>query len=227
MALDDQGVMGIHANWPAYPLEFGGRSLLMALASFPVGTAFRRIDDVDQCALFLAPAFGEYPDPYDERSFHVALWHEDLLEARDLGLLADDEVRLTSRGWEAVEEILAQTLYFPERAQPRMHALIEAQLYDTALRDISVVIESTMREACASDVFGARLVDAFIDHAGGTGKFPSSGLKAVRGEIRAAFRFMGNDHLLERPRAIALLSRMSQVLLEVDDIAATLARPTP
>lgn len=321
MALEDhpgylgftsQGVIAIHANWPTYPLEHGWQSLLMSLGSFPADTDFRRIDDIDQCALFVAPKYGEYADSCDERSFHVALWHEDLLEASELGLVtgvedlterefdrrrlnelrrdvrasltkdggeappgeildyvgtkidgkfipldwrplfnyceddeeedeweenlysrgwlgleAENKVRLTPQGWERLEALWVEALDFPERAQPRMNALVEAQLYDAALRDIGVIIESTMRQACASNDFGAKLVDRFIDYAGETGKFRSSGLKMVRGEIRTAFKFVRNEFAhnlvdLPRPRAFALLSRMSHVLLEVDDIVANL-----
>jgi hypothetical protein len=326
MALEDhpgylgftsQGVIAIHANWPAYPLEHGWQSLLMSLGSFPPDTDFHRIDDIDQCALFVAPRYGEYADPYDERSFHVALWHEDLLEANELGLVtgvedltqrefdrrrlnefrrdvrasltkdgreappgdildyigtevdgkfipldwrtlfnycededldedgeeddweeniysggrlgleADNKLRLTQQGWQRLEELWVEALDFPDRIQLRMNALVEAQLYDAALRDISVIIESTMREVCASKDFGAKLVDRFIDHAGKTGRFRSSGLKMVRGETRTAFKFVRNEFAhnlvdLPRPRAFALLSRMSHVLLEVDDIVAAL-----
>ena len=69
------------------------------LGSFPKGTRFKRIDDIDECALLLALGYKEYEDPYDERAFHVAIWNEDLLEASDLGLVTGVE-RITERQYE-------------------------------------------------------------------------------------------------------------------------------
>lgn len=91
LGFTSRGVIAIHADWPAYPLEHGWQTAVITLGSHPSGTQFTRVDDIDQCALFLAEGPRKYDDPYDERAFHVAIWHEDLLEAHALGLVSGVE----------------------------------------------------------------------------------------------------------------------------------------
>ena len=60
-----QGVIAIHADWPAYPAEHGWGAALASFGMFPEGTQFARIDDIDQCLLFIAPAYSRSPDEFD------------------------------------------------------------------------------------------------------------------------------------------------------------------
>src|SRR5687768_13621593 len=48
------GFQVLHADWPAYPEGEGLRSALETMADFPLGTVFRRIDNIDLCSLFIA-----------------------------------------------------------------------------------------------------------------------------------------------------------------------------
>jgi hypothetical protein len=84
------GVIAIHADWPAYPAEHGWDVALEAFGMFPRGTSFKAIDDIDRCLLFVAQIEGEGSnlDPLDDRHFHVAAWHDDLLTLSHNGLLA-------------------------------------------------------------------------------------------------------------------------------------------
>jgi len=75
-----RGVIAIHADWPAYAIEHGAAYALERLGQFPVGTRFFAIDDIDQCLLLRVDRSGEYKDDFDHRLFHVALWHEDILD---------------------------------------------------------------------------------------------------------------------------------------------------
>jgi hypothetical protein len=92
-----RGVIAIHADWPIYPLEHGWEIALMSLGNFPIGTNFALLDDIDQCVLLLAEGYGRYKDPFGNGALHVAIWHEDLLEAADMGIVSGVE-RLTERG---------------------------------------------------------------------------------------------------------------------------------
>jgi hypothetical protein len=38
------------------------------------------VSDIDRCALLVAEQYGVYEDPFDNRSFHIAVWHKDLLD---------------------------------------------------------------------------------------------------------------------------------------------------
>ncbi|TYB98390.1 hypothetical protein FXF53_17970 [Micromonospora sp. WP24] len=308
LGFTSRGVMLIHANWPAYPFEHGWEVAVTSLGSFPFGAQFERIDDIDRCALFLARGYGKYKDPRDEGAFHVAIWHEDLLEAHDLGLVdgverlthrgyetrrreelrarllhdiereggkplpgdilsslyaeiggrkvplelppledyddGDDDitpyrpwlgidgsgtVRLTSQGWNRLESLWADALDIPERARPRVDPMIERGLYDSALRELGVLIESRVRELTPSSsrLVGFKLIDSFIKNLDQSNCLHNAGLKILRSELRTAFSFVRNEFAhnvvdLPKPRAYALLGRMCYVLMEVDEVAAEL-----
>jgi hypothetical protein len=82
-------VIAIHANWPAYPAEHGGAVALVSFGNFPRGTKFIAIDDIDRCVLLLAQGqTGFEEQPLDTRNFHIAAWHEDLLELASRGLVS-------------------------------------------------------------------------------------------------------------------------------------------
>src|ERR1700730_9980044 len=89
LGFTSQGVILIHADWPMYPEEHGSDLALLWLTAFPRGTSFPRIDDIDRCHIFLADVkCSDRKDLLDERNFHVALWHSDLLDLRKKGLVS-------------------------------------------------------------------------------------------------------------------------------------------
>ena len=66
---------------------------------FPQGTTFAALDDIDRCILFLAQGQSDAEvEPLDERNFHVAAWHEDLLDLADRYLLQGIH-RITELTW--------------------------------------------------------------------------------------------------------------------------------
>jgi len=88
LGLTSKGVIGIHANWPMYPAEHGWEIALLYLGNHPPKTIFYQIEDIDRCILLLAGDIHKNKDPYDENSFHVAAWHEDLIELQSLGFVS-------------------------------------------------------------------------------------------------------------------------------------------
>ena len=100
LGFTSRGVIAIHAEWPIYPVDHGLGSALRGLASYPLGTRFRLIDDIDRCALLVAEDFLVLnTNVTDSRNWHVAAWHEDLLEAADAGYVTGVE-RLTEREYD-------------------------------------------------------------------------------------------------------------------------------
>ena len=93
-----KGVIAIHANWPAYAIEHGRAYSLERLGQFPGGTRFFGIGDIDQCLLLRVGPPHPGRDSFDARHFHVALWHEDVLDLFRNGLVEGvDEI--TPRQW--------------------------------------------------------------------------------------------------------------------------------
>jgi hypothetical protein len=103
--ITSQGTILIHADWPVYPEEHGADLALLWLTAFPPGTAFKKVDDIDLCWLFLADLPGsprsaprsrhnvprgrrrKKAKTFDERNFHIAIWHEDLVDLHKRGLI--------------------------------------------------------------------------------------------------------------------------------------------
>ncbi|WP_125795370.1 TIGR02391 family protein [Amycolatopsis sp. WAC 01376] len=86
-------ILGIHADWPAYPCAPGGNHGLFDLAQFPAGTRFFPIDDIDRCVLFSAYNYDpkkpeRAKDPLSPDAFQVAIWHEDLMPLQEQGLIS-------------------------------------------------------------------------------------------------------------------------------------------
>src|SRR5262245_60340752 len=76
----------LHADWPAYPPGHGIRITLRVLTAFPPGPPLYRVDDIDQCSLFVV---GRRPDknPFDSRYIHIALWDDDLASCAKQGFV--------------------------------------------------------------------------------------------------------------------------------------------
>jgi hypothetical protein len=91
-------VVAIHADWPAYPAPSSDGALL-DLGQFPPGTTFTPIDDIDECVLFVAAESVRGGDVWSERAFHIAVWHADLIELSERGILAGVQPG-TQREWE-------------------------------------------------------------------------------------------------------------------------------
>jgi hypothetical protein len=98
--MTSKGVIAIHADWPLYQLDHGVMTALESFGSYPAGTRFRLLDDIDRCALFVREPAADGADAFDpQKSWHAVAWHEDLLEAADAGYLLGVE-RLTEREFE-------------------------------------------------------------------------------------------------------------------------------
>lgn len=101
--MTSKGVIHIHADWPVYPEEHGANLVLFWLTAFPNGTAFKSIDDIDRCSLFLADVkYSNRANQSDERNFHVAVWHDDLLSLRKSGFV-DGVSPVSERRWRELE----------------------------------------------------------------------------------------------------------------------------
>ena len=105
LGLTSRGVILLHADWPIYPEEHGPDLALIWLTAFPPKTIFKRIDDIDRCNLFLACIKNTNDSkPFDSKNFHVAIWHNDLLDLQSKGFI-DGVSAITERKWEELNRI--------------------------------------------------------------------------------------------------------------------------
>ena len=73
LGFTSQGVIAIHADWPAYPEEHGWQLPLLWLSIFPARTKFVAVSDIDRCVLLLADLKCNKSDKFDEKNFHLAV----------------------------------------------------------------------------------------------------------------------------------------------------------
>jgi hypothetical protein len=111
----------------------------------------------------------------------------------------------------------------PDVARPRLEIILGRQLYDTALRELGVMLESRMREHVGSTAFGAKLVDEFVENLTESGSYLNSYVKVLRVSLRTAFKFIRNEfahNLVDLPksRAVILIGQMSALLEDVSEL---------
>lgn len=117
----------LDADWPMYPTGYGWELALEMLGSFPEGTDFREIDDVDRCKLLIAGTLKPGQDPFDEQLFHVAAWHEDLVDLHDRELISgvtpmtefEWDLRTQERLRDAFVELPDGTRFWPHATPPK------------------------------------------------------------------------------------------------------------
>jgi hypothetical protein len=283
-----EGVVAIHADWPMYPAEHGWLMALRSLGMFPAGTLFSPIDDIDRCFLLGADGFApDKDDPFSERNFHVALWHDDVLELLRRGCVQgptgvtrkvwelnrrlamegrppleswpdagppefsrtffaqlddgtripldpidwdqyeDDpreflsfpcgQVSVTDHGWRALDDALAAQFTIPDELSDRLSPLLEHELYDTAIREMSVHLEHAMRTSLGvSGIWGQSLVELFVSHLRHRGDVLDAQTKVFRGDLRAIFKFVRNEFAhnvvdIPRARSLALLMEIGEL----------------
>ena len=80
-------IIAIHADWPIYPSGIGWKIALKTLGNFPNNTIFHEVDDIDRCKLLLTQDPQNLTDPFDSNLYHVAVWHEDLVELKNKGFI--------------------------------------------------------------------------------------------------------------------------------------------
>ncbi|WUH98833.1 TIGR02391 family protein [Spirillospora sp. NBC_00431] len=288
-------ILGIHADWPAYPCAPGGGHGLFDLAQFPKDTLFEPLSDIDRCVLFSAYNFdpkkqGPPGDPWSRDTFQVAVWHEDLIALEEQGLIRgvtpiserewrlrqhveagwkwgrklytekegeflpvdwpelppsrpDDEmfghdldypafehegrdslVSITPSGWDLVTQELAASLEVPT-SLPDLRKLLDSELYDSAVREVGIAIESALREAVGvEDGYGQKLAGDFVAHMKDELFAYNTILEIFRLRLRTFFKFVRNPHAhnkieLASAHALALIAHSLHLLDDIQQIS--------
>lgn len=144
--------------------------------------------------------------------------------ARDWALiLPGDKVVVTAAGWKQVNDTLAdaEILFPPDLSH--VPDLISMGLYDTAIRDIAVTLESRLREALGGNAYGQRLAEDFIRDLLDRAEQPTSLAKIYRIRLRTFFKFIRNDYAhhrveLSRPQALAVIAHVTTILNDIQEL---------
>ena len=142
----------------------------------------------------------------------------------DCVLLPDKTLTVTSAGARACDQALAEHLEIPETLRTRLQPILDAGLYETAIRETSVQLEIAMRRGIGvRRKSGQELIERYCKHIECSAGALSSEIKSLRGDLRLMFRFVRNAYAHENPdptrvRALALLSRLCSLYSEVTEI---------
>ena len=83
------------------------------------------IDDIDRCNLFLACIKNTNErKPFDFKNFHVAIWHDDLLDLQKQGFIYGVSA-ITERKWEELKRISLKFIKDNEELQGKLTSLDE------------------------------------------------------------------------------------------------------
>ena len=129
-------------------------------------------------------------------------------------------VKVTPKGWVELERLLQDEPVLS--SFERLRRLAEMGLYDTAIRDAGVLLETALRQVTGSRQYGMRLVDAFTKKLETDEQWPNSAVKRFRTDLRTAFKFIRNEfahQVVQVPhdRALALLVRLASLIESVKE----------
>lgn len=143
-------------------------------------------------------------------------------------MVAEDGLTLTDAGLKALEDLLAnQRDGIDEELMRRARPAILARHYDTAVREVCIVLETAMRLSVGSNSFGARLVDEYFVKAIESGHFLSAQIKTFRIEVRTVFKFVRNEYMhnlkeISQTQCYAILTRVSAVFTGIKEVSRAL-----
>lgn len=218
----EEGLAVPHPDWPAYPKGAGYKHAIAALAD--AGYRFYPLDNVDRCTLFLVDREPKSTENnYNTDLYHVAIWDADLRDCyrRELlsGLSDLEEphlsypqgfLSLTAKAYEAVR-IHDLTFDLAPQLLARVETLLYSALFDTAIREASVLLEGSLRDLVGAgrESYGLQLVEKCFGRKSQI--FPDSMTNAERLELRNEFRLFFKH----------IRNQISHGDLNLDDITCT------
>jgi hypothetical protein len=138
---------------------------------------------------------------------------------------APDGVFVTNAGRSHATSLLSEGLtlrVFGERVEDMMRS----GYFDAAVREACITLEHRMKLWLSSEGWGDALTEQFIVRLRSRATVPESYLRVLRGELRAAFKFIRNEFMhnfvgIDETQARAILFRLGRVISVVDECLAT------
>lgn len=164
-------------------------------------------------------------DPWDE-------WEEPygLRTSERLAIFPElSSIRLLPTAQTVLEDLGRQILDIPDSIARRVDLLLTHGLFDAAVRDLGVALESRMRAVTNTTHYGQRLVETYTRSLLDSGQFLPARVKSLRQELRAIFRFVRNEFAhnlveLSPGRGYALASRMCWHVRDAELVSESLGR---
>lgn len=136
-------------------------------------------------------------------------------------LRTSDGLVVTREGHQALDDLAIKNPdELPQALGRKVAYLLDGGLLDTAVREVSVALETQMKARTGTNSFGRQLVKEFFDTLRDEGRWLTSALRTDQNEITAAFHFVRNEFAhntiaLTPLQARALVFRMAHALTTV------------
>ncbi len=149
-------------------------------------------------------------------------YNEDELEYRDF-IIVSEKFTISEAGWRMIKELSQHVNLHPDIGQ-LVDSFVAINRFDTAVREASLLIETSIKLFHKVDFFGAKLIEHHINeliiH---NDNFESAALKCYRNELRTLFKYIRNDfahnfHVLSEEQCRIILFRISKVYEEFMEI---------
>jgi hypothetical protein len=142
-----------------------------------------------------------------------------------IALVSSAGMVLTDSGERALQDLMgARRAELAPSIAARVEPLLAIGAFDTAVREACVMLEVHLKKATGTSLFGAKLVECYIEALRKDNKIIGAHLKWLRTEIRTCISFVRNDfmhnvRILTQPQCVALLCRVSSLYSHLVGIA--------
>ncbi|SEI96446.1 hypothetical protein SAMN04487917_103150 [Arthrobacter sp. yr096] len=138
-----------------------------------------------------------------------------------VGMYEGTLISLKPAAWPEMERLARETLEIPPSLQSRLGVVLDAGLYDSAIRDLGAALETRMRVVTGTSGYGQNLIEDYIKalHTNQDG-LPAR-IKSLRQELRSIFKFIRNEFAhnlveLEPSHGYAFVSRLCWHVRDVE-----------
>lgn len=141
---------------------------------------------------------------------------------RDCAIIPN-AISLTNEGFQELK-CLSRKFELSEKIELLTKPLLNLKRYDTAIREASLLIESSLKEFHNTNKFGQHLIEFHInDIVKNNGDNYSAVIKCYRGELRTIFKFIRNDFahnfkILREEQCRVILQRIDQTYNEFKEV---------
>lgn len=147
------------------------------------------------------PNLTEYEDDYNEDA-----------------VISEEGIQITDDGIKALKLLATRRLgTFQPELLSRVQPLLNLGMYDTSIREGSLLIEMRLKELSGTDLFGQNLIARFISDLKRDGGYIDARLKILRADLRAAFKYVRNEYAhnfkqITYEQCCFILDRISRIL---------------
>jgi DNA-directed RNA polymerase subunit F len=130
-------------------------------------------------------------------------------------------IKLTTAAGPETERLAKSILEIPPSLDDRLTVLLDAGLFDSAIRDLGAALETRMRVISGTDGYGANLAKQYVKALQDNRDGLPARLNSLLQELRSIFKFVRNEFAhqlidLEPSRGYALVSRLCWHVRDVE-----------